>query len=1157
MAEPIINPELSQIASVGTGVSQAPTVQSPATLGVLDSAGRPIPDASISSAISAGEANFVPERVYDLLDPDGLPKRVKGQHVLNAMSRGWALESPEGRELRLARENATLGGKLLAGAQGVGEGLTLGTLPALVEGFGGKDAIQSYRKSRAASEEAATIGEVLSLATPIGVESLAARGLGAASKFGRGAMTAAELATIAPRTVSKVARKAGEKVAGALPTSSTVLGQAFRRGTQLGVEGALEGSVYGVGFAIGEASLGDSELTAERLLAGAGAGALLGAGIGGSLGSVGSLAASGASRTAAALPGFAEKMAFRSTGATGAQIRQAGLDQARRSGRRMLDEGLTKFESLEERAIALREATESAGKDIRALIEKIDDTGARPQLAPIIRKIDEQLGELRNGIGDKPRLARKIDRDFGNWFRERIATDKSPTFKELHRIRAEIDEHVRGAAPGSIQKTEFGKLRTAIEEEIQSQADKLARQAGDEFSGAYTAAKARYKDLVTATNIAEKRAPELGSSSFTFFDRAAAVAGLMTGNPAGLLAAGVSKLAREHGDTAAAKLADRFSKKGAKPPTLAEVLSGAPRAANDAFPTQGLGLIQKLGDDTLQSLPTASLDELSGPVAPTLKPLSLDEIVARARRPANDNARRAARKTSIDDAQKHFDEMATRAEEAAKSGDHSTVLDRFLNSERAAVSKAEREAIKNEISDRVTEFLKQARNAGADYKGQVFRGMNKKELTKLLDDDSVNASTWSASKDPEGAKHFAKRGGVLVVIPENSGGIPVDGLTGSNTFNEVLIPKGMKWKVAGEEAKDGVTVVTLESVQPKLPRASDTPDHLLFGPGMSGAPANDVAGLAAANDNFLQSATNDNRIARILAANDGIVPANNQALANFITANDNALQEAAEKAAKKEIREKLEALGYVKEKADKTALAISKATKDAVSDSAHKVIPKVPSGAAAYEALAADAREHRVAPDRSAVKIAARVAPLVTSAPELANAVTAKVTGDLQYLSAQLPSAGLAGLSPAQAQKVVPSASERASFVRQARAIQDPKTLVFDMKKGTLSEDALKAIRERRPLLLSKIQEEAEAAYAQLVKEGKAPSRQMRLQLERLLGRSLDPASNPVVVKIVQQTYQEQAEAMATPVPPTPQSSSKRANRLMSYSETIAYGEGI
>jgi hypothetical protein len=145
----------------------------------------------------------------------------------------------------------------------------------------------------------------------------------------------------------------------------------------------------------------------------------------------------------------------------------------------------------------------------------------------------------------------------------------------------------------------------------------------------------------------------------------------------------------------------------------------------------------------------------------------------------------------------------------AKSGGHLPHAQAFLNKERHAVSRAERDGVANETSDRTTAFLRDAQAKGADYRGAVFRGTTPAEIDQLIS-GGVNRTTWSVSKDPEGSAHFAKKGGVLLTIPGNSGAVPVDGIEGSNTYNEALIPKGTRFKIKSERVVNGVRVVVLE-----------------------------------------------------------------------------------------------------------------------------------------------------------------------------------------------------------------------------------------------------------------------------------------------------------------------------------------------------------
>ncbi len=162
-------------------------------------------------------------------------------------------------------------------------------------------------------------------------------------------------------------------------------------------------------------------------------------------------------------------------------------------------------------------------------------------------------------------------------------------------------------------------------------------------------------------------------------------------------------------------------------------------------------------------------------------------------------------------AQEHYDATATKARDVARAGGHNEAVNNFLNVERAAVSRAERTGQPNATSDATTRFLHEARAAGADYRAPVYRGTNPAELDAILK-GGTNPGTWSVSKDAEHSAPFAKKGGVLLVIKGRHGAIPTDGLDGSNTFSEALIPKGTKWRKASERNANGVRVVTLEPI---------------------------------------------------------------------------------------------------------------------------------------------------------------------------------------------------------------------------------------------------------------------------------------------------------------------------------------------------------
>lgn len=214
-----------------------------------------MPDGSVTAAVAAG-SHGLPLGDVAVISPDGRPGVVPAEKASEAFQAGYRLETQ--KEV-LLREQGDTTGEVKAFAEGAGRGLTFGlsdlalTKTGLVEP-------KLMEARREANPVAAIGGEVAGTAASLLIPGGGA--LGAAGKLGRVAEGA-------------VARVAGEGLAGRLVAKAT--------------GGALEGSLFGMGSAVSESALGDTDLTAEKLLAGAGVGAV----VGGGLGALGGLAAEG------------------------------------------------------------------------------------------------------------------------------------------------------------------------------------------------------------------------------------------------------------------------------------------------------------------------------------------------------------------------------------------------------------------------------------------------------------------------------------------------------------------------------------------------------------------------------------------------------------------------------------------------------------------------------------------------------------------------------------------------------------------------------------------------------------------------------------------------------------------------------------------------
>lgn len=156
-----------------------------------------------------------------------------------------------------------------------------------------------------------------------------------------------------------------------------------------------------------------------------------------------------------------------------------------------------------------------------------------------------------------------------------------------------------------------------------------------------------------------------------------------------------------------------------------------------------------------------------------------------------------------------FDSAASAAENVAEQSGTKPELQRFLNENRRAVSEGERAGVESETSKEVTRFLHEAQKEGATYDGLVYRGTNERELKQILKTGRAN-HTLSVSQDIEGAQGFAKKPGNGVLLEIKDHPVPVDGIEGSNTFSEALIPKDSPARIVGERVENGQRIVTVQ-----------------------------------------------------------------------------------------------------------------------------------------------------------------------------------------------------------------------------------------------------------------------------------------------------------------------------------------------------------
>lgn len=264
----------------------APTNEAANSVRMVDRQGNliDVPAAQAAVLFKTGQAGFARDSTVSLKTSDGAIKQVSGAEAAKTLLGGgadqFASVATQGEASKFAEQQKYGGALAQAGALGTGvaNSLLLGAGDTVIsKGLGllSESAGQGYldfaRKSEEYNRGLRLAGEGAGIILPAlltgGGAGVARGAVGAATGAARGA---AALGGAAERAVVSGLAKEGAASLGA---------RALGAATGAAVEGAL----YGAGSAINEATLKGDELTAQKILAGAGGGALLGGVTGGLL----------------------------------------------------------------------------------------------------------------------------------------------------------------------------------------------------------------------------------------------------------------------------------------------------------------------------------------------------------------------------------------------------------------------------------------------------------------------------------------------------------------------------------------------------------------------------------------------------------------------------------------------------------------------------------------------------------------------------------------------------------------------------------------------------------------------------------------------------------------------------------------------------------
>jgi hypothetical protein len=550
-----------------------------------------------------------------IVDQDGSVNYVAAENLQAARAEGARVASQE--EIDAAAYRSGLAGAAST-ADALARGATFGLSDKIqVEGarlLGGDEAAsQMAAKGRILRDEfadttgAAEFAGGFLLPVPGGG---AAKGLGGAAAKG--------LVGAAERTVGK----------GALTF-------ALEHALPGAIAAGWDGAVMGAGQAMSESALGDHDLTAEKLVAGAEKGALFGAAIGGGLGFLGGALSRGGSRTGEALTraaenkgeaaaaraeaaatraeavaggggasgvrgwleNQAEEQAFKATGAKIGDYQRLGSTAERQAervssiGRRLIDEGIvTPTASKTDIAERVASKLRATGEELGALRKQISETGATLDTNTFGRRVFEEVAAPLEAVPGSSKELNAV-RGYMTDLLERTEQTGSIPLETAHEWRVALDKKLGydklGVQPAT---AELRKIRTILEDEWTKSADAAAKLKGDSFAEKYTLAKQAYADLATVNKIAGKEVAREGANrAISLTDTIAGATAFATMGPLGLAAAGANKLLRTYGNQLGATVLDKLSRLEGVQRATAQVDQAIGRAVSEVG-TKGAGL---------------------------------------------------------------------------------------------------------------------------------------------------------------------------------------------------------------------------------------------------------------------------------------------------------------------------------------------------------------------------------------------------------------------------------------------------------------------------------------------------------------------------------------------------------------------------------------
>jgi hypothetical protein len=410
------------------------------------------PDAPLTEAYKRGAIGFHEDERVPVRLATGELGSVRTSDLPGVVDAGGELVHPAVlHQAKIEKKYGGAAGAVGAGIAGTARGLTVGLSDPLAVGasrlFGGDEAAEATRERLAAYEElhpyisaGTEIGGAVAPALFSGGATAGVEGAGLLARGGAAAARGVRAAGLATEGVGALGRLAERGTARALARLGEKEGASLARrmateAVQKGAAGAVEGGLYGAGGAISEATLDpDHELTAEKLLASIGHGAVLGGVLAGGVGAGVEAGKAALAKASPFLRAKAEELGGRALDAKGKYAKALDeLPGGRRAvARDLLDNGvLTARDTIHTLAPKLEDLTEKRFATIETAVAPVAD--ATVGLHEIIDQLQGRARAFEGRAGHEG-AATAVRKEIQN-FRRLFTPGGKTAMEEIEQLR--------------------------------------------------------------------------------------------------------------------------------------------------------------------------------------------------------------------------------------------------------------------------------------------------------------------------------------------------------------------------------------------------------------------------------------------------------------------------------------------------------------------------------------------------------------------------------------------------------------------------------------------------------------------------------------------------------------------------------------------------